>query len=408
MKIFRNPLGALPRHAPPAPLRLPQHGVDVRGITDTIRNALQAAGLGTQHGMLTSVTDTIEQALAGAGLGHRDADAGGPSTLDAESFHVVAPDASERAQERAPSPSQRPAAGTFATHVYSCAEGTREYKLYVPAARADAPDERRALVVMLHGCTQSPDDFAAGTRMNELAERNGFLVAYPAQAPHANGSKCWNWFRAEDQQRDRGEPSVLAGITREVAGAHGVDPRRIFVAGLSAGGAMAVVLATTYPEIYAAVGVHSGLPYGAAHDMASAFGAMKRPLAAVPASPAPGAREGAADATVPTIVFHGNGDQTVHFRNGVDIAGRAAERHAQNTPLRKTVQEGTSAGGRRYSRIVYADGADRPRVEHWVVHGGGHAWSGGSPRGSYTDQAGPDASAEMVRFFNAQAPAGTA
>ncbi|CAA9346939.1 MAG: Poly(3-hydroxybutyrate) depolymerase [uncultured Lysobacter sp.] len=249
------------------------------------------------------------------------------------------------------------------------------------------------LVVMLHGCTQSPEDFAVGTRMNALAEQHGFLVAYPAQASNANTSKCWNWFRREDQQRDRGEPAVLAGITLEIASRHRVDRQRIYVAGLSAGAAMAVILGATYPDVFAAVGAHSGLPYAAAHDMPSAFGAMQgngghAAQAHLPSAP-----------RVPTIVFHGDRDHTVNVSNGWAITEHAARGGAGDVPLRMSA--GPHGGGSSHSlqRTVHADENDRPVVEHWLLHGTGHAWSGGSPEGSYTASRGPDASAEMIRFF---------
>jgi poly(hydroxyalkanoate) depolymerase family esterase len=258
------------------------------------------------------------------------------------------------------------------------------------------------LLVMLHGCTQSPDDFAAGTRMNAWADVHGFLVVYPAQSANANGSNCWNWFRTGDQARDSGEPSLIAGITREVAAAYTVDARRIFVAGMSAGGAMAVVLGATYPDLYAAIGAHSGLPYGAAHDTPSAFAAMKR--RGVGAGPA----NRAVARAIPTIVFHGDRDHTVDAGNGAEIVERATAARSDRQELRTQVHTGNAAGGRSYSRTEYVDGANRPVVEQWVLHGAGHAWSGGSPSGSFTDARGPDASAEMIRFFYAQQRAGTA
>jgi poly(hydroxyalkanoate) depolymerase family esterase len=275
----------------------------------------------------------------------------------------------------------------------------------VPAAGNASP-----LVVMLHGCKQSPDDFAAGTRMNELAEQHGFLVAYPAQAANANGSKCWNWFRAEDQGRDCGEPSLIAGITREIAAQYHVDQRRIFVAGLSAGAAMAVILGATYPELYAAVGVHSGLPYGAAHDVASAFSAMKEGAGQSPASmrfTLSRTQRPLLSHAVPTIVFHGDGDHTVAASNGAAIVEAMVSVPGQES-LKVTTQGGVAPAGRKYSRTVYTDAAGELAVEHWVVHGAGHAWAGGSAAGSFTDPAGPDASAEMLRFFYARKRPGTA
>ena len=283
-----------------------------------------------------------------------------------------------------------PAGARFDECSYAAAAGKRTYKLFVPARYTGTP---LPLVVMLHGCTQSADDFALGTRMNELAEEQGFLVAYPAQSASANASKCWNWFNASDQQRDQGEPALIAGITREVMRDFAVDARRVYVAGLSAGGAMAVIMGATYPDLYAAVGVHSGLAHGAARDMTSAFAAMRNGGREPPSS-----RKSSA-ASVPTIVFHGDEDTTVHPLNGAHVrmqAKGAASLHA-------SVSEGVSAGGVAYTRTIDADAGGRIMLEQWVVHGGGHAWSGGSAKGSYVEPRGPDASRAMLQFFRAHA-----
>ena len=292
--------------------------------------------------------------------------------------------------------------GAFVTRSYTNDAGTRAYKLYVPTSYSSESSEPVPLVVMLHGCTQSPDDFAAGTRMNDLAERHGFLVVYPAQATNANGGKCWNWFRSQDQDRGRGEPSLIAGITREVASNYRIDSRRIFVAGMSAGAAMAIVLGATYPDLYAAVGAHSGLAYGAAHDMASAMSAMQGGVATKPHS------KQLWSAAIPTIVFHGDRDHTVNARNGAAVVDQATAARSDRLKLHTTVREGSASNGGSFTHTVFADAANQPIVEQWVLHGMGHAWSGGSPDGSFTDAGGPDASAEMIRFFYSQLRAGTA
>ncbi|WP_370266223.1 extracellular catalytic domain type 1 short-chain-length polyhydroxyalkanoate depolymerase [Hyphomonas atlantica] len=274
----------------------------------------------------------------------------------------------------------------FRTRRYSAVAGSRDYKLYVPASLPTGPVP---LVVMLHGCTQSPDDFAAGTRMNELAEEQGFLVAYPAQSKAANVKKCWNWFSAADQMREQGEPSLIAGITREIMAEHAVDPGRVYVAGLSAGGAAAAIMGAVYPELYAAVGVHSGLPRGAARDMASAFAAMQGAnVATVPVS----------GQVVPTIVFHGDGDKTVHPANAESVITQAS---AGNRFTVKS-EDGRAAGDVAWQRTVHTDAGGRAVLENWTIRGAGHAWSGGSQAGTYTDPNGPDASREMLRFFFAQ------
>jgi len=293
----------------------------------------------------------------------------------------------ERPADRAGAPLRERTqdAGRFIAGRHSHAAGTREYKLYVPP---DHQGRAMPLVVMLHGCTQNPDDFAAGTRMNEAALERGFFVLYPAQAQSANASRCWNWFKHNHQQRGRGEPALLADMTREVMKRYGIDARRVYVAGLSAGGAMAAILGDAYPDLYAAVGVHSGLPAGSATNVKAAFDAMKR---------------GATTATMsngtapPTIVFHGDQDTTVHPRNGKQVATASG---GPGEPERERLFGGDS--GRDCTRHVYRDARGRVVAEHWVVHGAGHAWSGGSPRGSYTDVHGPDATKEMLRFFFAQ------
>jgi poly(hydroxyalkanoate) depolymerase family esterase len=282
-----------------------------------------------------------------------------------------------------------PDGAQFLAATFSNEAGSRPYKLYVPSGYR--PGRPVPLIVMLHGCTQSPDDFAAGTRMNEAAEEYTCLVIYPGQTASANKQKCWNWFSEGDQHRGQGEPSLIAGITRQVMRDYAVDPRRVYVAGLSAGGAAAAIMGAAYPDLFAAIGVHSGLACGAARDMQSAFAAMQRGGAAGTVA----ARSGAQRCIVPAIVFHGDHDSTVHPRNADAVVAQSAQAAA----LSKRTEQGRVPGGHAYSRTLSTDAAGRTVVEQWVVHGAGHAWFGGNGEAPYADGKGPDAAREMLRFF---------
>lgn len=282
-----------------------------------------------------------------------------------------------------PVPDQPADAERFIAATFTNEAGTRPYKLYIPSGYLGQPVP---LIVMLHGCTQSPDDFAAGTRMNEAAEEQTCLVVYPAQTGAANPSKCWNWFNTDDQHRDHGEPSLIAGITRDVMRHYAVDERRVYVGGMSAGGAEAAIMGARYPDLYAAIGVHSGLACGAAHDLNSALEAMRH-----------GGTPGMAGARrrPPAIVFHGDRDATVHPSNGDAVIAQSAP----DAPLDTRVQAGRVEGGHAYTRTLFIGRDGAVSLEQWVIHGAGHAWAGGSPAGTYTDPHGPDATREMLRFF---------
>lgn len=333
-----------------------------------------------------SATETIQRALRQAGLTPPAGASTAPGFID---LNPVPESARARPQRKAAArrhvhvPTRDFGPGSFIDGRFSCAAGTRRYKLYVPARAAQGP---RPLVVMLHGCTQDAADFATGTGMNRLAEEHGCLVLYPEQDRAANHSGCWNWFEPGQQGRDAGEPAILAGMARQVLAEHGGDPGRVFVAGLSAGGAMAAILGAAYPELFAAVGVHSGLAAGTGKDMMSGLHAMKRP----PRAATLGSR-------VPLIVFHGDADHVVHAGNGEAVLGQFLGAHGQAGLTQQ--RERGDAGGRGYTCTTWRDAGGCRVAEHWLVHGAGHAWMGGQPGGSHTDAAGPCASRQMLSFF---------
>lgn len=282
------------------------------------------------------------------------------------------------------------AIGLEQTHdTYACDAGSRSYHLYIPPI---VTSSATSVVMMLHGCTQTGQDFAMGTGMNTLADEHGFVVVYPQQSRGDNAQSCWNWFSPGDQRRDRGEPAILAGLMRSVMADFEVPSNRGFVAGLSAGAAMAAILGEVYPDVFSAVGVHSGLPVGAATNVASAFGAMA-------GSSSERASQDRAPSDVRSIIFHGTADSTVHPSNAERIAMRAKVGATADGIETISIEQ---IGGRSVERAVTTMPCGSARVEVWSVDGLGHAWSGGQPGGSYTDVQGPDASAEMVRFFFGQ------
>lgn len=281
-------------------------------------------------------------------------------------------------------PSSTPEGALYEWRNFGCSAGTRDYRLYVPASLAG---RAQGLVIMLHGCTQSPDDFATGTRMNEMAERHRLVIAYPFQTKTNNPASCWNWFQPGDQARDAGEPAILAGITRALMQEFTIDSARVMAVGLSAGGAMAAILGQSYADLFPTIGVHSGLPAGAAHDAVSAFAAMRGKAKTVAAMQIPDG--------VRIIVFHGTADATVHPSNGAQVIANARNGRAGVA----TVTQAGVPHGHSYSRSIVTGPNGCPTSEYWQIDGSGHAWSGGAPGGTYTDPAGPDASSEMVRFL---------
>ncbi len=271
----------------------------------------------------------------------------------------------------------------------------RTYMLYEPAnrRRAAAP-----LLVLLHGCKQGAADFAAGTRMNEAAEAAGVVVLYPEQSLAANLLRCWNWYALQDRSNKDGDAAVIAAMTRQVMRELEIDATRVYVAGMSAGGGMAAVLVRDYPELYAALGVHSGVPAGLAHDVYSAMRLMSDGPVPSDGDAVPGAVDGLG-AGVASIVFHGDEDTVVHLSNGVAIHETAGG--SEDSPPLDTRQTTTQPrpGHRGFTRSVEYGPSGVTARELWIVHGAGHAWAGGSSTQPDTDSSGPDASREMLRFF---------
>ncbi len=295
----------------------------------------------------------------------------------------------KRHPPRSPSVEGRPAPGTFIDGRFDSSHGRLAYKLFTPRG---STRRRLPLLVMLHGCAQSAADLAAGTGMNELADEQGFLVLYPQQSTRANFSRCWNWHRPGDQKRDSGEPALIATLTRHIVSVCKANPARIYIAGISAGGAAATIIASAYPELYVAVGVHSGLTRGNVSTLREALSAMRGgPSARVDAD------HKVTGATLPTIVFHGDKDSVVHPSNttGFLTQLRLSSPHS----IISRVQKGRSSGGRDFTRTIHQHSTGEVMLEDWTVHGSGHAWSGGRAAGSHTDPAGPDASRAMMRFF---------
>ncbi|KGF68212.1 esterase [Hoeflea sp. BAL378] len=334
-----------------------------------------------------SAADLVNRTLARHGLafeaaGNEGAELASPLMRTPAGLAGLQAGLQSRARQDAPLPE----GAQFRQEQYECAAGSRAFRTYVPSSAARGVT---GIVLMLHGCTQTAEDFAAGTGMNALAERHGFVAVYPQQARGNNAQSCWNWFSRGDQRRDRGEPAILAGLTARLMAEFEVPAGRVFAAGLSAGAAMAVILGETYPDVFSAIGVHSGIPFAAAGDVPSAFAAMAGRSRAATAPDSP-------DTALRSIVFHGTTDTTVHPVNGELIAERSVARH--RGPTIETVQRGT-AGGRSFARTITTMENGIARLEHWVIDGLGHAWSGGSPAGTYTDPRGPDSSREMIRFF---------
>jgi poly(hydroxyalkanoate) depolymerase family esterase len=284
---------------------------------------------------------------------------------------------------------------------YSAAAGTRAYRGYVPSTYT--PGTAMPLIVVLHGCTQTADSIRQLTRYDQLAEAKGFIAVFPEQPPSANFLRCWNFFLDAHMHRGTGEPSLIAGITNWVRQRYTVDPRRIYVAGLSAGGAMASVMGASYPDLYAAVGIGSGCEYAA-----TATCAGWRSSDPTKAAQAAYAEMGQRARVLPVIAFQGDKDFTVPPVNADQlvkqwtITADLADDHVANgsvsgTPT--TTLTGQVPNGRAYTTRYYADADGRELVQYWSVHGMSHAWSGGCSCALHADPQGPDATAAMYAFL---------
>lgn len=295
------------------------------------------------------------------------------------------------------------AAGSFTSKTYN----GRTYKLYVPSSYQGGA--ALPLVVMLHGCTQDPDQFAAGTQMNALAETEKFFVLYPEQPSSANSNKCWNWFDTAHQSRVSGEPALIAGMVNQIKSSYSIDADQVFVGGLSAGAAMSVIMGATYPDIFAAISVGAGLEYKAATSVTGAYTAMSSggPNPIQQGDLAYSAM-GEHKRVVPVILFHGTADYTVAPINAHQILSQWAQTNDRasdgldNNNIDDTADQtlpGTVSGGRSYTHYIYKDTAGKTVMEKYMIEGMGHAWSGGSTSGSYTDPKGPNATKLSWNFF---------
>jgi len=362
----------------------------------TMRDAMQLMRDGNLQGATAAIQRGLARMPTNDARDHAGAaDADQRVAIDGECVDVSGPDTAADPHV-VPTPAGRSDPPTLHTGVFTCAAGAREYLAYAPAVPSTEP---APLLLMLHGCTQNAADFARGTRMHLHAAKEGYVVVYPLQSRRDNPNGCWHWFRPGDQQREAGEPALLAGLMAEMSERFNGDARRVYAAGLSAGGAMAVTLAQAYPDVFRGVGAHSGLPHGCARDVPSALAAMQAgSRAATSAVPQPVPAAG-----VPTIAFHGDRDSTVNVANAsrivTDALSQSFEHGRAEGDAAMTTRPGQVPGGYAFTKTCWTDPRGALRAERWIVHGGGHAWYGGSAEGTYTDGRGPNASAEMLRFF---------
>ena len=368
-----------------------------------MRNATRLTGIGK----LMDATRLIQRALARTASDDApvrpamerlpQAKTSDPGNIRAPESMQAEPPAHRQSPELQPSVAAASGrASSFTLHQFDFEGKTYPYRLFIPAVRAgdEALFAKMPLVVLLHGCKQDAADFAHGTAMNTLAQTNQAMVLYPEQITSSNAMRCWNWFESEHQQAGRGEPGMIAALTQKITRQHDADPARVYVAGLSAGGAMAAVVAALYPQVFAAVGIHSGLAAGAAQSMVQAFSAMQKGSKG---------RMGNANsdaAAMPTIVFHGSADQTVNPKNAGHITQFALTAFkSEGQTLVKSTAMVAARKDEPTERTQYLDASGKPFVESWSIAAGPHAWSGGSAQGSYTDPDGPDASEAMLAFF---------
>jgi poly(hydroxyalkanoate) depolymerase family esterase len=288
---------------------------------------------------------------------------------------------------------RRPAPGSFISGEFRCAHGGLHYRMYTPIG---STRRRMPLVVMLHGCSQTAEGLAVDTRMNRIADEQGFLVLYPQQSTRANVARCWNWHDPKNQSRGEGEPAIIASLTRHAMALGRANPARIYIAGISAGGSAAAITGAAYPDLYVAVGVHSAVARGGIRSLGAALSAMRGKAGAVLSSRLP--------RQLPTIVFHGDNDRIVDASNAAGFLTNLERSNIGSVVSR--AHRARSEGGRDYTKRIYQDHSGITLLEDWTIHGSGHSWSGGSAAGLHTDPAGPDASREMVRFFLARRRSG--
>lgn len=291
--------------------------------------------------------------------------------------------------------------GEWRTGRYAGPAGTRHYDLYLPPRRSRAP---LALVVLLHGCQQTSVRFAEDTGFAAAARREGFAVLAPRQETRHQVQRCWRWYSDGHQRRGAGEPALIVGMVEEVRdrawaddGVR-IDHRQVYVAGLSAGAAMSLILAATYPDVFAAAGIHSGTAYRSAVrgiGAISAMGAVSEPPADL----------GLAGQIAPLVVVHGTGDRVVRPTNADRIVDQwlaSRERVARRgldriRPLAMT--SSSVVDGRRCIRTRWYSARGRRMLEYWRVDGLAHAWSGGARKADFIDPDGPDATALLLAFF---------